>query len=83
MKIYIRVTRFVTLRNLSVSHELLVTSRESVGVTTSIVLDHVGTYANAVTRSVLMSYACRMHHLALFIFFSSVVPGTTLSLLET
>ena len=36
MKIFTRVTRLVTLRYLSVSHELLVTSSESVGVTTSI-----------------------------------------------
>ena len=36
MKIFTRVTRFVTLRNLFVSHELLVTSSESVDVTTSI-----------------------------------------------
>ena len=36
MKIYNRVTRFVTLRNLFVSHELLVTSSESVDVTTNI-----------------------------------------------
>ena len=36
MKIFTRVTRFVTLRNLFVSHELLVTSSESVDVTTNI-----------------------------------------------
>ena len=96
MNIFTRVTRFVTLRNLSVSHELLVTSSESVGVTTGINSAGSPSAIRRCSDQKCKVYSCHLPVTRITLpsfsfcssvvqgsFASSVVPGSTLRLLET